>query len=172
MLTDEQKELVKKGLQRGLMDTMIAERIGAKHIEVYKYRHELDISREDVLEARYDQWMKLLQSGKSLESIAKLYCVKPDTIINTLYRKRAFSYVEVKRQAENALAAQFRRVMGVSEKDTRDQRLLIWVALAKDGIDLDSIASMYKVKPATVKRALRGQVDLKHEEDESDVFDW
>lgn len=172
MLTEEQKELIRKGLERGLADTIIAASIGAKHIEVYKFRHALGITKDAVLEARYDQWIRLLTSGKSLESIGQLYHVKPDTILSTLYRKRDFSYVKVKKKAEQAIAAQFRRAMGITEKETREQRLAAWIQLANNKVDVESIATMYNVAPSTVKKALKGHVVIQADDDQDGKFDW
>ncbi|MCX4176666.1 MULTISPECIES: hypothetical protein [Paraburkholderia] len=154
------------------MDTVIAEMIGAKHIDVYKYRHELGITKDDILNTRYDQWVRLLTSGRSLEAIAKIYNVKPDTILSTLYRKRAFSYVEVKKKAERARAVQFRRAMGITEKQTREERLVAWMKLTKEGVDVETIAAMYKLAPATVRNALRAHMDLQPDREDGGVFDW
>lgn len=172
MLTDEQKKLVEKGLAQGLTDPVIAQMIGAKHIDVYKYRHSLGITRFEVLDNRYDQWLRLLKDGQTLDYVGELYDVKPDTILSTLYRKRDFSYVEVKKEAGKALEAKYRKAMGVTAKDVREQRNEAWVRLFNNGMEVEEIATMYEVAATTVRNALSKHADAKPARGRKGVFDW
>src|ERR1700722_3565788 len=120
MLTDEKKTLIKKGLGKGVADTQIAESIGAKHMQVFSYRKQLGITASEVLEIRYDTWIRLLESGMSVDLVASLYKVKPESVLNTLYRKRKFSYTEAKKRGQKAIEAGFRKAMGLTAQDVRE----------------------------------------------------
>jgi hypothetical protein len=174
MLTDEQKTLITKGLSKGVADTQIAESIGVKHMSVFGYRKSLGITAAQVLEVRYDTWIRLLESGMSVELVASLYKVKPESVLNTLYRKRKFSYTEAKKRGQRAIEAEFRRALGLTVQDVREQRLEAWVRLADSGMSIDTIAGIYSLKPATVRTALRKKTRTTPAEPqpEASAFDW
>ena len=155
MLTDEQKKLISKGLSRGVPDTLIAKKIGVKHMQVYLYRTSQGIAAADVVEARYDTWIRLLESGVELETVAEMYEVKTESILNSLYRKREFSYTEAKKRGQRNVHASFRKALGVSLKDAQEKKIETWVRLFDSGVAIDAIADLYDVKPATVRNALR-----------------
>ncbi|KGC70269.1 MULTISPECIES: hypothetical protein [Burkholderia] len=155
MLTDEQKKLITKGLSKGVADTQIAKSIGVKHMQVYMYRKTLGVSREEVVEARYDTWIRLLESGTELETVAAMYEVKPDSVLSTLYRKRNFSYPEAKKRGQRNVNASLRKALGVTLKDVQEKKVETWLRLFDSGMAIESIADLYDVKPATVRSALR-----------------
>ncbi|ABX19872.1 hypothetical protein KTD19_30125 [Burkholderia multivorans] len=155
MLTDEQKKLISKGLSRGVPDTLIAKKLGVKHMQVYLYRTSLGIPASRVVEARYDTWIRLLESGVALETVAEMYEVKAESILNSLYRKRDFSYTEAKKRGHRSVHASFRKALGVTLKDAQEKKIETWVRLFDSGMTIDSIADLYDVKPATVRNALR-----------------
>ena len=115
------------------MDTLIAHRLGVSHMAVYLYRKQLGIRSEQVRETRYDTWIRLLEEGRSVEAVASLYEVKPDTILTTLYRTREFSYPEVKERARLAKEEDMRRALGVTVRDLQAQRMQAWVKLGQAG---------------------------------------
>ncbi|ANB78020.1 MAG: hypothetical protein AB1704_39340 [Pseudomonadota bacterium] len=173
MLTDEQKTLIKKGLGKGVADTQIAESIGAKHMQVFSYRKQLGITASQVLEIRYDTWIRLLESGMSVDLVASLYKVKPESVLNTLYRKRKFSYTEAKKRGQKAIEAGFRKAMGLTAQDVREQRLETWLKLFDSGMTIDSIADLYKVKASTVRNALKKRTaGMEQPVCEGAAFDW
>ncbi|RQQ88672.1 hypothetical protein DF134_19000 [Burkholderia stagnalis] len=155
MLTDEQKKLITKGLSKGVADTQIAKSIGVKHMQVYVYRKTLGISREQVVEARYDTWIRLLESGMELETVATMYDVKPDSVLSTLYRKRDFSYPEAKKRGQRNVHASLRKALGVTLKDVQEKKVDTWLRLFDSGMSIDSIADLYDVKPSAVRNALQ-----------------
>lgn len=173
MLTDEQKSLIKKGLGKGVADTQIAESVGATHMQVFSYRKQLDISASQVLEVRYDTWIRLIESGMNVELVASLYKVKPASVLNTLYRKRNFSYTEAKKRGQKAIEANFRKAMGLTAQDVKDQRLEAWLKLFDSGMKIDTIADLYKVQPSTVRNALKKRtVAAMQPASEIASFDW
>lgn len=173
MLTDEQKTLIRKGLSKGVADTQIAESIGVKHMAVFGYRKSLGVTSAQVLEVRYDTWIRLLESGMSVELVASLYKVKPESVLNTLYRKRKFSYTEAKKRGQRAIEAEFRKALGITAQDVREQRLEAWVRLADSGMSIEAIAGIYSLKPATVRSALRKKPRTAGESNaDTAAFDW
>ena|SRR5471032_2985786 len=174
MLTAEQKTLITKGLSRGVADTQIAESIpGVKHMQVFLFRKSQGITAKQVLEIRYDTWIRLLESGMSVELVASLYRVKPESVLNTLYRHRHFSYTEAKKRGQRAIEAGFRKAMGLTVQDVRDQRLATWVKLTESGMSIEAIADLYKLKPSTVRNAVRKETVLPAENvGEGNAFDW
>lgn len=155
MLTDKQKKLITKGLSKGVADTQIAKSIGVKHMQVYTYRKALGISREEVVEKRYDTWIRLLESGMELETVATMYEVKPDSVLSTLYRKRNFSYPEAKKRGQRNVHASLRRALGVTLKDVQEKKIDTWLRLFDSGMSIDSIADLYDVQPTVVRNALQ-----------------
>jgi DNA-binding CsgD family transcriptional regulator len=173
MLTDEQKKLITKGLSRGVADTQIAEAIGVKHMQVFNYRKSLGISAQDVVEARYDTWIRMLEAGMSVDLVASLYKVKPESVLNSLYRKRKFSYTEAKKRGQKAIEAGFRKAMGLSVQDLQEQRLQAWVRLFESGMTVEAIADIYHLKPSTVRNALRKATDVTGPvKSATGTFDW
>lgn len=96
VLTADQQRAIIKGLQRGLPDNLIAKHLdGVKPIDVYNYRHLNEISSDAVLESKYANWIRLIESGKSLEEIGLLYEVKPKSIRQILTRRYGYKYSDV-----------------------------------------------------------------------------
>lgn len=173
MLTENQKVLIAKGLNRGLMDTLIAVRLGVSHMAVYLYRKQLGISTDQVRETRYDTWIRLLEEGRSVEAVAALYDVKPDTVLTTLYRTRQFSYTEVKERARLAKEEEMRRALGVTVRDLEAQRAQAWVKLGLSGMTAEQIAETYGVELKDVVAVLRkNKVSVVKPKIEEASFDW
>jgi uncharacterized protein YpbB len=107
MLTVKQRALLVEGFGLGLQDKIIAERIGISFTQVYSFRKSQKISGRDLLENRLNTWMDLIRNGMSIESIAKIYILKPASIRQMLWREKIFSF----RQAKDAkLAKQMQEV--------------------------------------------------------------
>jgi hypothetical protein len=173
MLTNEQKELINKGLSRGVADTQIAEAIGVKHMQVFNYRKSLGITSQQVVDARYDTWIRLLEAGMSLDLVATTYQVKPESVLNSLYRKRNFSYTEAKKRGQKSLEAEFRKALGLTVQDLREQRAQAWARLFESGMSIEAIADIYHLKPSTIRNALRKTTDAKvPAAPELATFDW
>jgi ribosomal protein L23 len=173
MLTDEQKKLIAKGLSKGVADTQIAEAIGVKHMQVFNYRKSLGITSQEVVDARYDTWIRMLEAGMSVDLVASLYKVKPESVLNSLYRKRQFSYTEAKKRGQKAIEVGLRKAMGLTAQDLQEQRLQAWVRLFDSGMSVEAIADIYGLKPATVSKAIRKATDSKVAvEPVADTFDW
>ena len=101
MLTDRQRELIIQGFAKGAPDTMIAETItGLSHAQVYNFRRALGISAKTVLNNKYDTWVRMLNSGVSLDVISNIYKVRPRSIQIVLWRTKKFSFVEAKKIAQ------------------------------------------------------------------------
>ncbi|WP_454875145.1 hypothetical protein [Paraburkholderia xenovorans] len=173
MLTDEQKKLITKGLSRGVADTQIAEAIGVKHMQVFNYRKSIGVSSQQVVDARYDTWIRLLEAGMSVDLVASMYQVKPESVLNSLYRKRDFSYTEAKKRGQKAIEAGFRKAMGLTAQDLQEQRTQAWVRLFDSGMSVEAIADIYKLKASTVRNAIRKATDMKvPSESALGAFDW
>ncbi|OXC76255.1 hypothetical protein BSU04_22765 [Caballeronia sordidicola] len=109
----------------------------------------------------------------SVELVSSLYKVKPESVLNTLYRQRNFSYTEAKKRGQRAIEAGFRKAMGLTVQDVRDQRLTIWVKLAESGMSVEAIADLYSLKPSTVRNAIRKETVLPVEKTgAANAFDW
>lgn len=102
MLTLEQKTKATRGFSRGLQDTHIAKLVDASHMSIYKYRKSLGITKDEVLDKRYDAWIKMLNEGMDIEDVAALYLVKKRAIEQALWSKRGFSFVDAKRKHKEA----------------------------------------------------------------------
>ncbi|MGR9587099.1 hypothetical protein [Pandoraea sputorum] len=173
MLTDEQKLLIQQGLRKGVADTQIAEAIGVKHMAVFYYRKTLGITAKQVLDARYDTWMRLIESGMDVERVAALYEVQPATILTTLQKKRSFSYAEAKKKARVALEEEFRRALGLTAEELKKQQRDMWIKLAESGMTAEAIATLYNVSTDTVQSALRRKAPGKFSpQTEGSPFDW
>ncbi len=157
MLTLEQKDQISDGIKRGVTDTQISKTIGVKKMAVYQFRHSLGISGNQVAELRYDNWIRLLESGTTLNRVAELYNVRTSTILTTLYRRRKFSYTEAKIRGRLALEESFRKALGLTEGDVKREQRELWRRLADGGMATKSIATLYGVSIATVQRALRAK---------------
>lgn len=117
MLTDKQRELIIQGFAKGVPDAMIAEIItGLSQTQVYNFRRLLGISAKTVLNNKYDTWIKMLNSGVSLDVIADIYKVQPRSIQIVLWRAKNFSFVEAKKIAQKAKDA---RVLGAVKKSRK-----------------------------------------------------
>ncbi|MDN4571877.1 hypothetical protein DBB29_24780 [Pandoraea cepalis] len=157
MLTTEQKKQILDGLQRGVTDTQIAQTIGVKHMAVFQFRKSLGMTSKQVVDLRYDTWIRLIESGTTVERVAELYKVRASTVLTTLYRKRNFSYTEAKVRARLSLEEAFRAALGLTEKEMKRQQRALWRKLARGGMAVKSIAMLYNVSVATVRRSLRSK---------------
>ncbi len=104
MLTNDQRTLVNEGFKLGLHDTLIAKRLSLSLHEVYKFRRKQKISSKDVLENRLNTWARMIKEGNDLALLAEMYEVKPTSIQQMLWRERAFSFREVKRESMMAVS--------------------------------------------------------------------
>ncbi len=173
MLTDEQKLLIKQGLRKGVTDPLIAKAVGVKHMAVFHYRKTLGITSDEVREMRYDNWVRLLESGVDVERVAALYEVKPATILTTLQKKRGFSYAEAKAKARLALEEEFRRALGLTAQELKRQQREVWLKLAASGMAAEAIATLYGVSTDVVQSALRRNAPGKFSpQTEGSPFDW
>ena len=103
MLTKKQKDMIKRGFAKGVPDTVIAKTLEeVNHMQVYNFRKALGISTQTVQENRYNTWMRLIQTGKSVEVIAELYAVKPRTIKMALWKNKDFSFVDARKAVEKS----------------------------------------------------------------------
>jgi hypothetical protein len=81
----------------GFSDTRIARSVpGVNHMQVYNYRHKLDIPTSDIVNRRYDIWTKLIYKGVSIGRIAKMYDVTEQSMKVLLWKNRNISLVEAK----------------------------------------------------------------------------
>jgi hypothetical protein len=65
-------------------------------MQVYNYRHKLNISTGDIVNRRYDIWVKLIYKGVSIGQIAKTYDVTEQSVKVLLWKNRNISLVEVR----------------------------------------------------------------------------
>lgn len=99
MLRTDQKAAIRQGFEMGFSDTRIARSVpGVNHMQVYNYRHKLEIPTSDVVNRRYDIWTKLIYKGVTIGQIAKLYDVTEQSIKVLLWKNRSISLVEAKAQ--------------------------------------------------------------------------
>lgn len=97
MLTTEQKKLIQKGLNIGLSDVHIARVVkGVNHMQVYNFRHKLNISAQQVVNNRYDVWAHLIYKGMSIRQISEIYGVTEQSVKVLLWKNREISLVEAK----------------------------------------------------------------------------
>lgn len=81
----------------GFSDTLIARSVPRiNHMQVYNYRHKLNISTSDIVNRRYDIWVKLIYKGISIGQIAKTYDVTERSVKVLLWKNRHISLVDVK----------------------------------------------------------------------------
>lgn len=106
MLTAQEKLKAKRGFIRGLPDTVISRTLGVPHVAVFKFRHQLGITKDQIWNNRYDTWKRLVETGKDLPWLADRYEVKEISIRKALWRNRGFSFVEAKRKLRDAQDAQ------------------------------------------------------------------
>ncbi len=115
-LTKTQIQKIQDALIRGVKDLVIARRLGIPAKAVSDYRKGLGISRELITEWRHDEWKAMLYAGYSLEHIAVLYGVKPNSIKLMLWHGERFSLKEAKKQAAKGhLAMQMNRTGGPTD---------------------------------------------------------
>lgn len=106
MLTPKDKTKAKRAFKRGLPDTLISKTLNVPHISVFKFRHQLGITKNEIFEARYDTWQRLVEGGKDLSWLAGIYEVQEISIRKALWRNRGFSFVEAKRKLRDAQESQ------------------------------------------------------------------
>ncbi len=116
VLTKKQTQKIEDALVRGVKDLVIAKRLGIPAKAVSDYRKAFGISRELITEWRHDEWKSMLYAGHSLEYIAALYGVKPNSIKLMLWHGERFSLREAKkRAAKGHLAMQMSRTGNPSD---------------------------------------------------------
>lgn len=89
-LSEDHKIAIKDLLSLGFADTNIAQRLGLHNLKVYYYRKTIGVTREQVVENRYNSWEELLKKGASFEQVAELYGANPNSMYKTLHQKRGF----------------------------------------------------------------------------------
>lgn len=104
-LTKNQKKKVSDALVRGVKDLVIAEVLKVSVDLVRDYRVSLGYTRTDITNTRYAYWKRMLNEGKSLEEIAELYGVKPNSVKLMLWHTERFSLVEAKKKRAREKAA-------------------------------------------------------------------
>lgn len=115
MMSKPQKKKVIALLERGLTDPHIAELVpDLTKMEVYKFRHSLGVSSDNVRDNRYDTWVKLIQKGVPTDEIAEFYRVKEQSLRVALWRTRKISFVEVKADLKKQSRV---RVLRLDEKN-------------------------------------------------------
>jgi len=87
MLSKETLLLIERGLERGLIDRLIAKPLKLATRQVAWHRKKLNLANEVLLERRYDTWASLLSTGYGVDAVAEMYDVKPETITLTLSRR-------------------------------------------------------------------------------------
>ena len=108
MLTLEQRDLIIKGLSKGLTDPLIAESIpGVTKTQVFNFRQSMKITADQVRVNRYNTWIRMIESGISLEVIGPLYNVKPLSIKIALWKNKDYSFKEVRATVEKAKQRRF-----------------------------------------------------------------
>lgn len=90
-----QKRKIEAAWERGFHDNQIAEFIGVPHHQIFHYRKSLGISTDSITENRLDTWIRWIEMGVRLETIAKIYKMKPRSIKLALWQKRDFSFREI-----------------------------------------------------------------------------
>ena len=109
----------------------------------------------------------------SVDLVASMYQVMPESVLNRLYRKRSFCYTEAKKRGQKAIEAGFRKAMGLTAQDLQEQRTQAWVRLFDSGMTVEAIADIYKLKASTVRNAIRKATDVKvPSESALGNFDW
>jgi hypothetical protein len=97
MLRNEQKAAIRQGFEMGFSDTRIARSVpDVNHMQVYNYRHKLEIPTNVIVNRRYDIWTELIYKGVSIARIAKMYDVTEQSIKVLLWKNRNISLVEAK----------------------------------------------------------------------------
>jgi hypothetical protein len=97
MLRNDQKASIRQGFDMGFSDTRIARSVeGINHMQVYNYRHKLQIPTNTIVNRRYDIWTELIYKGVSIGQIAKMYDVTEQSIKVLLWKNRNISLVEAK----------------------------------------------------------------------------
>jgi hypothetical protein len=97
MLSADQKAAIRQGFEMGFSDTRIARSVpDVNHMQVYNYRHKLNIPTGDVVNRRYDIWTELIYKGVSIRQIARTYDVTEQSIKVLLWKNRNISLVDAK----------------------------------------------------------------------------
>jgi len=97
MLRNDQKAAIRQGFEMGFSDTRIARSVpDVNHMQVYNYRHKLEIPTNVIVNRRYDIWTELIYKGVSIGRIAKMYDVTEQSIKVLLWKNRNISLVEAK----------------------------------------------------------------------------
>jgi hypothetical protein len=97
MLRNDQKAAIRQGFEMGFSDTRIARSIpDVNHMQVYNYRHKLEIPTSNIVNRRYDIWTQLIYKGVTISQIAKMYDVTEQSIKVLLWKNRNISLVEAK----------------------------------------------------------------------------
>lgn len=111
MLTVEQQGLLTEGFGLGLRDDINARRLTLSRKEVYAFRRSMKVSAKDLLENRLNTWVAMIRDAESLDSISKMYKVKPSSIRQMLWREKQFHFRKVKGDIRAAGIAKLKRGM-------------------------------------------------------------
>jgi hypothetical protein len=85
MLTEQQKQNILEGFSLGFSDHALERMLGIKSMTIFKFRKAQGIASKSVTANRYAMWIKLIDEGKTLEDIGKIYNADPHSIRQTLY---------------------------------------------------------------------------------------
>jgi hypothetical protein len=99
VLTQKQKVKIEDALVRGVKDLVIAQRLGLTAKVVAEHRKSCGLTRELITGWRHEQWKEMLYAGHTLEHIAILYGVKPNSVKLMLWHEERFSLREAKKKA-------------------------------------------------------------------------
>jgi hypothetical protein len=98
-LTQKQKIRVEEAFARGVKDIVIAQRLGLATKAVAEHRKNCGLTRELVTGWRHAMWKEMLYAGHTLEHIAILYGVRPNSVKLMLWHDERFSLREAKKKA-------------------------------------------------------------------------
>lgn len=101
-MTDDLHKLMEEGFKLGLYDRLIAQRLSISSKQVYGYRRSLNISGKDLQENRLNAWMSMIRSGYSLDLVALIYEIKPQSVRIELWRKKQFSFREARKNLRDS----------------------------------------------------------------------
>ncbi len=72
---------------------------GLNKSDIALIRLELGVDRAELTRRRYAHWRRMLTSGWSLDAVAHVYGVKPNSVKLGLWNAERFSLVEAKKKA-------------------------------------------------------------------------
>ena len=99
IITPTQRKQVMAALERGVSDAVVAEAVGLNKSDIALIRLELGVDRAELTRRRYAHWRRMLTSGWSLDAVAHVYGVKPNSVKLGLWNAERFSLVEAKKKS-------------------------------------------------------------------------